>query len=241
MRRACAFLAVGFSLYATPACVAQTMPSAYSAKPIKATVFDHETGNALEGVVVVAVWELKAISGRGPRPQVSEVVTDSEGRFEIPGWGPKPRPVLTEFQADSPYLLLFKSQYTPVRLHNAPRKDFARLRALTGLSAAEVNYRGGLFGDPAEPVQEAVWDGMVLRLVRFKGTPEEWFKTLDWISTLVAFEDAKHTPRFYRALAGERDYFKRHPTNPSLVSPGTLNSLFVDIEGRIELSKERSR
>jgi hypothetical protein len=69
----------------------------YSAKSIEAWVVDEETGKPLEGVVALAVWEITG-SGRGPSfspgnsgapLQVLETVTDKNGRFYFPAWGPR--------------------------------------------------------------------------------------------------------------------------------------------------------
>src|SRR5439155_780937 len=70
-------------------CHAFPVPPLYAANAIRATVVDATAGSPIEGAVVVAVWQLQTMSGEGPRLQVSEAVTDRDGRFVIPGWGPK--------------------------------------------------------------------------------------------------------------------------------------------------------
>jgi hypothetical protein len=215
------------------------LPPVYSAKEIRASVVDAESGQPLERAVVVAVWQLEPVSGQGPRLQVTEVVTDSEGRFLIPGWGPKPRPPLTEFGNSSPFLVLFKSGYVPVRLVNSRKSDFARLRALTTLTAAQISYRAGWQGDPQEAVQESLWNGMAIRIEPFRGTPEEWFRSLDHISSAIVWEDAKHAPRFYEALSREREYFKTHPLNPEKVNRAVFESVFGGIEDRLKIARGR--
>lgn len=65
----------------------------YSADPIEAKVIDAETKQPLEGVTVVAHWELVygTPGGSSPAGQLTamEAVTDHDGKFHFPGWGLK--------------------------------------------------------------------------------------------------------------------------------------------------------
>src|SRR5947209_3399798 len=64
----------------------------YSAEPITATVVDADTKEPLEGVVVVAHWEMKGgLEGGNVEGEVMimEAVTDAQGKFHFPAWGPK--------------------------------------------------------------------------------------------------------------------------------------------------------
>ena len=67
----------------------------YSAEPVYAQVEDAETGKPLAGVVVVAYWALYDgnPNGVGYRPcgaaYVEEALTGEDGRFRLPGWGPR--------------------------------------------------------------------------------------------------------------------------------------------------------
>jgi hypothetical protein len=211
------------------------LPPFYSAKEIRATVVDAETGQPIEGGVVVAVWQLEQISGQGPRLQVTEVLTDAQGKLLIPGWGPKPRPPLTEFRKKSPFLVIFKGGYTPVQLYNARKPDFARLRAMTNLTAGQISYRIASYeGNPSDSTQESLWDGMTIRVEPFRGAPEEWFRNIDQASRAIALDDAKHAPRFYEALSHEREYFKTHPLNPEKVNRAVFESVFGGIEIRLK-------
>ncbi|HXG17000.1 MAG TPA: hypothetical protein VNK50_12190, partial [Calidithermus sp.] len=88
-RRAIALLSTaGLALAAGPA-AALIRPPFYSAKPIQAVVVEEGTRRPLAGVVVVAIWELSTISGRGHVLQIDETVTDAQGRFSLPGFGPR--------------------------------------------------------------------------------------------------------------------------------------------------------
>lgn len=221
----------------TPGGAEGIVPAFYSAKEIRARVVDAETDQPIEGAIVVAVWELDPISGEGPRLQVAEVLTDAQGQFFFPGWGPKPRPPLTEFGTKSPYLLIFKRGYVPVRLHNARKSEFTRLRALTNLTAAQISYRAGWQGDPEDAVQESLWDGMAIRIERFRGTPDEWIRQLKGISIFAGWRDVRRMKLFYQALSAEREYFKTHPTDPSYKD--IVESFFIQIDNQLKRVGER--
>ena len=123
----------------------------YSAKPIEAWVVDAETKKPLEGVIVVAHWQLKGgLEGGNPVGQmmVMETVTDKNGRFHFSAWGPKLRPWYGELKNQSPGILLFKSGYEYRDLYNN------RIRK---------NSRGVLFSE---------WDKKIIELGKFKGTEE---------------------------------------------------------------------
>ena len=89
----------------------------YSAKAIEAWVTDADTGQSLEGVNVVAHWELNyGLEGGGVwELAVMETVTDGNGRFAFPAWGPKPIPPGLPREARlkdrDPEILLFKAGY----------------------------------------------------------------------------------------------------------------------------------
>jgi len=115
-------------------------PPVYFAKEIRGQVVDAETGRPLEGVVIVARWTLRWIgigdSSTGGEINTLEAVTDREGNYFIPRWGPRPRPPLAFLDNLDPELTLFKSHFYPRRLSN-------RLLSLT------VSLKAGL--------QEVVW------------------------------------------------------------------------------------
>src|SRR5437773_10034259 len=198
--------------------VSEAAPLFYSGKEIRATVIDADTSQAIEGAVVVVVWQLRPISGEGPRLHVAETVTDAGGAFLTPAWGPKARLPLTEAQSDFPYLVVFKHGYVPVRLHNAPKGDFARIRARTNMPAERAIDATTYEGTPSESVQESVWNGTVIRIEPFRGNPEEWFSRLQSIQIDAGWRDVARTRRFHEALLAERDYFRSHPLDPKKVA-----------------------
>jgi hypothetical protein len=184
-------------------------PPAYSAKAIRAKVVDGATGQPLEGVVVVARWVLRRMWGDGPRMHIAETTTNGQGEFMIPGWGPKPRPALMELHDKSPQLLLFKHGYVPVELRNGESKEefVGRFPNYRNMSATEVNKWMTFEGHPGLGVQEAFWDGLVIRLDLFSGTEERWFELLRTVAGSTVREDARQTPQFFEAIYAERGTF----------------------------------
>jgi len=122
----CAYLQLGSALAGGPELPVLTAPPVYAAPETKGVAIDAETGQPLEGVIVVAYWELK---GFHTYPvglmMVQEGVTGAQGRFELPAWGPKPRSPLTgQLESLEPELLAFKRgyvrQYEPTEI---PKKQ----------------------------------------------------------------------------------------------------------------------
>ena len=206
----------------------------YSAKPINSTVVDHVSGQPIEGAVVVARWEARPLSGQGPRLQVSEAVTKADGRFRIPGWGPRARPPLTQLQDRSPQLVVFKHGYVPVMLRNAPKERFAYFRAMTDLPAREVSLRMPYEGNPGSPLQESVWDGTVIRLEPFTGNEMSWLWYLDVLVGPLG-DDAGRCPQMFETLRAERKYFTSVPRDHA----ARVDGFFIELEHHIENARRR--
>ena len=79
----------------------QGCATAYSAKEIEARVIDADTRQPLEGVNVVAHWVLHfgMEGGQQTDLELMETVTDKNGRFHFPAWGPKPIPAGLPWEA----------------------------------------------------------------------------------------------------------------------------------------------
>ena len=127
------------------------MPLTYSAEPMEARVIDVDTKQPLEGVIVTANWQLEegTFGGNVPAGQlmVMESVTDKEGKFSFPAFGPKRAPKGHLVDRD-PQLLLFKSGYEYQRLNNPYSSDRKmRLR----------------------PVRRSDWHGKTIEMKLFKG------------------------------------------------------------------------
>src|SRR5437867_3817158 len=116
--------------------------AADAAGPWTGRIVDGHTGAALEGVVVVAVWNRRAhghpaIGFGTPGPvAVEEVVTDATGRFVLPARVLTNPPLF--FPIEGPDLSIFKSGYGGWRFRGV-REDLAgqgatiELRPLTAL------------------------------------------------------------------------------------------------------------
>ncbi len=141
----------------------------YSAEPIQAWVVNDETSQPMEGVVVVAHWQLEGgLEGGSNAGQmmVMEAVTDATGKFSFPGWGPKEVPSgLAIYDSNArlknmdPEMLLFKSGYENLTLQND--RPFSEL------------------GRKEPYVRTSVWNGKTIRMKKFKGTLKEYADYLD--------------------------------------------------------------
>jgi hypothetical protein len=102
--------------------------SVYSADPITAFVVDAETKQPIEGANVVAAWELKGGMEGGNvvgYAQILETVTDKDGKFSFPGWGPKTIFSPGTIYTDDPGIILFKDGYEYRFLLNQTRSVIA--------------------------------------------------------------------------------------------------------------------
>ena len=133
---------------ALPACA--FAPPLYWAQAIHARVVDADTGEPIEGAVVVADWKLYGggIGHGGHRDSllVEETVTDVNGEFTFGKWGPKLRPAYAALDT-APWLVIFKSGYQHRFLSN--------------------EFDGNGF------VRRSDWNGRNVELRRFLGTPEQ--------------------------------------------------------------------
>ena len=85
-------------------------------------VVDADTGQPIEGAVVVAYWEMHrgSLAGDGlpcGAANVEEAVTDKDGQFHLPGWGPV-RSSCDGMRSFDPIMFVFKSGYSYVRTGN---------------------------------------------------------------------------------------------------------------------------
>lgn len=154
---------VGF-LFLQASCT--IFPNKYSAKEIEAWVIDEETGAPLEGVIVVAAWELKGgleLGNPVGNANLMETVTDKNGRFYFPAWGPVWKKGALLF--NDPNLYFFKSGYEYERLSN--KIVFSDLE--TG--------RGS--------VRSSDWHSKTIKLKRFQGSLQEYAEQLSFLNTSI--------------------------------------------------------
>jgi hypothetical protein len=182
-------------LAGSPSQAQVNFPETYSAAPISGRVVDAATGQPLEGIIIVAQWILQRATVGGDtyhsRLQILETITDTEGRYHFPGWGPRPNPIEINFPGLSfccfftrydPRLSVFKSGYRPRSLYNQkPHK-------------------------PEEPHRTSTWDGQTIPLDRFQGTLDQWARELGFLQTDLGWgeEDWRAFPRMLLAVDEER-------------------------------------
>jgi hypothetical protein len=132
-------------------------PPVYWAVAIEAQVVDADTVQPLEGVIVTANWELRNFLSAYPEGQIAvmETVTDAQGRFTFPSWGPRLRRSLWGFLDYAPQFLLFKNGYEWKRLQN----EFW-----------SANNTG--------VIRHSDWNEKVIKLKKFVGNVEENAKLL---------------------------------------------------------------
>lgn len=123
------------SAYAVAACTLAALAgcaSTLSAEPVTARVVDADTGKPLAGVVIMAYWELHQGSFTGHAfgcgaIDIEEAVTDANGQFHIPGWGPITSYGSCDMRAINPILMLFKPGYKANGVNNYPLNPVATI------------------------------------------------------------------------------------------------------------------
>lgn len=155
------------SLLVFPLFACSDYPSQYSAEAIEAQVIDAQTKKPLAGVIVTANWQLVGGTVGGAIPlgqlEVLETVTDKNGRFAFPSWGPK-KAKQGFLRNRDPQLLLFRSGY--------------RYRVLTNPVRSEINKN---------PVRTSQWNGKSIELRRVDETPAARLRELIDISKEIRF------------------------------------------------------
>lgn len=130
-------------LFGLVACVLIACSSGHptvSGAPVYARVVDADTGKPIQGVAVVAYWELYqgGIAGGGPcaAANVEEAVTDENGRFWLPGWGPITGSCGV-MRNGNPMLYFFKPGYKTLYKSGGVGLDATRL-----VTVAQVDWNG---------------------------------------------------------------------------------------------------
>lgn len=181
----------------------------YSAEPIEAWVVDANTKQPLEGVIVVAHWQLKGgLEGGNPVAQmmVMETVTDKNGRFHFPGWGPKLRSLSGRLKTESPEILLFKSGYEYQSLRNELTNETLR-------------------GELEIPLKSD-WNKKTIKMEKFKGTVEAYknnFESFNRGLERIAADNPEECgwrkiPNTIRAMNHERMRLMAQGVNPNTLS-----------------------
>jgi hypothetical protein len=124
---------------------------ATAAGPWRGQVVDAETGQPLEGVVVVAVWDKMSPGAMHPHREfhdVDEVLTDAEGRFVLPERRRlTPNPFVS---IEGPELLMFKGGFGQWTFRGAAERRHLKL----GESAERDRQMWKQFTDGHDPAFE---------------------------------------------------------------------------------------
>jgi hypothetical protein len=161
----------------------------YSADPITATVVDADTGAPIEGVNVVAAWELQGgvnYGGIVGYVNLLETVTDHNGRFSFPAWGPR-MASNGKIRLSAPVMLLFKQGYK------------------YGVFA----YNGRSTENAPEDLKSD-WNNRLIPLTKFVGTAQQYDDNLRNLETIFILDldsngRTAEVSRFVCAVMHQRD------------------------------------
>jgi len=151
------------------------LPDTYSGEAVFGKVVDAETGEPIEGAIVIGLYELRAgysmeggiIAGH---MHVEEVVTDAEGNYFLIAWGPKPRRGKAYLNHAGPRLLIFKDGY-----------------------GFFPDYTRGPSDDRYSAVQTSRYTGRTIELKKFSGDRRAYIRQMSIIS---GFLESLHNPIF---------------------------------------------
>lgn len=157
----------------------------YSSEEIRGTVVDGETDQPVEGVVVIAEWTVKKMMpafGDAPgnrRTLVKLVaVTEKDGKYVIPAWGPKTVSPLEFMEGDSVHITILKKDYWVKHLSDIEPDTLAKNYDLSKVDDRQLVYRGfrtafeekvSKVANQAQSVpshRRSVWNGKTIRLKR---------------------------------------------------------------------------
>jgi hypothetical protein len=186
----------------------------FSAKEIRGTIVDADTGQPLEGVNIVAQWKINRISVGDEKAllHVTETVTDKDGRYAFPAWGPIGLPPLADFgKGQDPVLSIFKSGYDPDYLLNEMVSD--------------MRYR-------RTPLGEFMWNGTTTKLKKWNGDMVIYARRIGSMAGGLPYRTGKEWKSYPKmAVALDRE-------NKKLVSIGNFNGGSVPGFFIEDLSKE---
>lgn len=180
-------------------------PAEYSAKEIRAKIVDAESGEPVKEAVVVAVWTLGGPINPHKTFEIKEALTDQDGWFYIPGWGPKERPPLTYFEDHDPIIHIFKVGYKALSLLNR-RIDYIKKRYnLAEIDSDKLNdilsYATSEESMPIGALRESIWHGMTIKLHKPKDEEDYWLsvshfqRSIGWSGDSTNWASIKHSVR----------------------------------------------
>jgi hypothetical protein len=182
-------------------CDGRLLPIYWSEATTAKVVVDG-VGDPVPGVIVVAAWTFTGLEGAaGPTFEITETVTDEQGRFHIPGWGPRlVWPPYQTFEYRDPWLLLFKAGYKPRLLENKEPGMFPP--GMVDIVRANKHREARGWGDP-NYVRRSYWSGRAISFTRKEAAWEDLDEAYNSL-THFAFHNPpcgwKKTPRLLAAM-----------------------------------------
>lgn len=164
-RRRCRWIVVAVILLAT------FWPPVYWATPIKGRVVDADTGEPIEGVVVMARWVFWGGIFHGDElgtAALMEDVTDAEGRYSFRWWLPRYRPPLHYFLHNDPRLTFFKDGY----------------RIMSRSNSVFISRKYGL-------IRHSQWHTKTITLQRFDGDINNYVEHLRYVRMRFVLDDCE--------------------------------------------------
>jgi len=174
------------------------LPRPFGSGGVSGQVLDAVSGRPIDGVIVVARWNWEefhpaywersaGFDDHGEVLAIHEVVTDANGRFHTPAWGPIVRGN-GRLQFDAPSVFLFKSGYEPLTVTGNAAGDTIRLRAASG---------------PAEDLAKRIADMQVRRDPRFRAPAGlHWQDDTDVWKAMPRMIHALHREKIRLGAAG---------------------------------------
>lgn len=189
----------------------------FGADAITARVVDSDSGAPVADAKVIAAWGLLSGLDSNPRGYVTvlEAVTDANGRFQIPAWGPKASNERGVIDSSAPVLTIFKSGYAIGMGGNARKLDDSPLH------------------------MTSEWNGKELKLKRFVGTADEYaghlYSTLTFrLESLQRYGcHATSVPKFLLAVDRQSHEFDAQRTTKRIMDLEYLSNSFANTCGPI--------
>jgi len=213
-----------FAVLMTFACLFGTAAQAqitFTADAIAGKVVDEETGEPLSGVIIVAQWTInpKWVGYDNELLNVLETVSDKDGNYGFPAWGPKLLSVPAVFisasdlfgKGDDPMVVYYKSGYWPAQEYN------------------EVTYSGQDIAKRKTPLGGFAANGKTIRLKKWDGKDEmKYYERLSSMTDQLK-GDWKLYPRMALAIGPMYQQLvdkKKAKGNPSLFSSACRTRFF---------------